>query len=185
MKLKRKGFTLAELLIVITVIGVLASMMMVSSNEAVSTSRATDIMANLRALKGAALMHYVDSYDVYSKTNRAEDTRGTNFNISLLTKYVDVPDLSENGYKFVEDEDTGRWYVGYVFNMNDSDIKPKLAARAKALGLLNATESLKIEESAGSNTSSASTSSESDGQNKVDDAKYYAGSSKAIALQVR
>ena len=132
---KRKGFTLAELLIVITVIGVLASMMMVSSNEAVSTSRATDIIANLRAIKGAALMHYVDSMDTYSKTERAEDEK---FNLDKVRKYIDVAGLSDNGYRVYED-DNGKWYVGYVFNKNDNDIIPKLAARAKTLGLLKAT----------------------------------------------
>lgn len=133
---KRKGFTLAELLIVITVIGVLASMMMVSSNEAVSTAKATDLIANLNSMKSAALMHYVVSIDSYNKTDRAEDL----FKIDNITRYLDanLKDMKENGYSVFEDT-SGRWFVGYAFNKNDTDILPKLAGRAKALGLLKAT----------------------------------------------
>lgn len=142
---QRKGFTLAELLIVITVIGVLASMMMVSSNETVSTSRAMDIVANLRSLKGAALMHYIDSIDYYSTTEAQPD----DFTIEKIRKYVDretgedADKLGRNeGYFAFEGREgsnlQGRWYVGYIFNKNDADIIPKLAARAKTLTLLAA-----------------------------------------------
>lgn len=144
MMMKRKGFTMAELLIVITVIGVLASMMMVSSNEAVSTSRATDIIANLRALKGAALMHYVDSMDFYN----ANTDPNQKFDIEKIRKYVDR-DAGNDGeklgdtdgyfaYEVQEGDLKGRWYVGYMFNKNDTDVIPKLAARAKSLALLKA-----------------------------------------------
>lgn len=43
--MKRKAFTLVELLIVIVVIGVLAAMMMLSSNEAVSSAKAAKIIS--------------------------------------------------------------------------------------------------------------------------------------------
>ena len=42
--LKRSGFTLVELLIVIVVIGVLSTMMMLSSTEAVSSAKANNIL---------------------------------------------------------------------------------------------------------------------------------------------
>ena len=61
---KRKGFTLVELLIVIVVIGILSAMMMLSSTEAVSSARASNIISNLRNLKTAALAWYIDSMDV-------------------------------------------------------------------------------------------------------------------------
>ena len=61
--IKREGFTLVELLIVIVVIGVLSAMMMLSSTEAVSSARASNIISNLRNWKTAALAWYVDHID--------------------------------------------------------------------------------------------------------------------------
>ena len=53
--IKRKGFTLVELLIVIVVIGILSAMMMLSSTEAVSSAKAARIVADLRNVKTAYL----------------------------------------------------------------------------------------------------------------------------------
>ena len=63
---KRKGFTLVELLIVIVVIGILSAMMMLSSSEAVSSARATTIVADLRNIKTAALAYYTDHIDDFA-----------------------------------------------------------------------------------------------------------------------
>ena len=65
---KRKGFTLVELLIVIVVIGILSAMMMLSSTEAVSSAKASNIVSNLRNLKTAALAWYIDSMDGLKST---------------------------------------------------------------------------------------------------------------------
>lgn len=69
MPVKRKGFTLVELLIVIVVIGILSAMMMLSSTEAVSSARANNIISDMRNLKTAALSFYADHIDAvqYSK----------------------------------------------------------------------------------------------------------------------
>ena len=60
---KRHGFTLVELLIVIVVIGVLSAMMMLSSTEAVSSAKASNIISNMRNLKTAFLSWYADNLD--------------------------------------------------------------------------------------------------------------------------
>lgn len=59
--MKRKGFTLIGVLIVIVVIGVLAAMMMLSSTEAVSTAKAAKILSNLQILKRAVELWYADN----------------------------------------------------------------------------------------------------------------------------
>ena len=68
-KVKREAFTLIELLIVIVVIGVLAAMMLISSSEIISTAKASNIIANLRNLKTAALSWYMDSFDHVQNIN--------------------------------------------------------------------------------------------------------------------
>ncbi|MBR0256755.1 MAG: prepilin-type N-terminal cleavage/methylation domain-containing protein, partial [Synergistaceae bacterium] len=52
---RRKGMTLAGMMIVIAVIAVLATMMMYSSTEAIATAKATQILTNLQILKRATI----------------------------------------------------------------------------------------------------------------------------------
>lgn len=61
--LKRKGLTVIEVLIVLIVISVLASMMFFSSTEAVETARATAIINNLKKMKEAINVWYVENRD--------------------------------------------------------------------------------------------------------------------------
>lgn len=69
---KRRGFTLVELLIVIVVIGILAAMMMLSSTEAVTTAKASNIIANLKALKKATLAWYMDNRNKVQEDGRVK-----------------------------------------------------------------------------------------------------------------
>ena len=67
--MKRKGFTLVELLIVILVIGILAVMMILSSTEAVTTAKATKIINDLHLMKRAANAWYLENYGRLGKTS--------------------------------------------------------------------------------------------------------------------
>ena len=62
--MKRKGFTLLHLLIVISVIGILAVMMFFSSTEAITTAKASNIVANLTHIRKAVIMWYCDNLTV-------------------------------------------------------------------------------------------------------------------------
>ena len=135
--MKRKGFTLVELLIVIVVIGILSAMMMLSSTEAVTSARASNIVSNLRNLKTAALAFYVDHVDSYDLA-----TVATGDNISgkkdAILKYMGSNSSNiEAGYSF-KGANSGTWYVYYDVT-NDANVKTKLAGRAKSTGLRGAT----------------------------------------------
>jgi len=84
---KRKGFTLVELLIVIVIIGILAGAMMMLMGSSTDKAEATKVISDLRSMKGALLQYYSD-HSGYPADGDVDD----------LGTYVDK-DLSEaNGY---------------------------------------------------------------------------------------
>ena len=136
-EIKRRGFTLVELLIVIVVIGILSAMMMLSSTEAVSSARASNIVSNLRNLKTAALAWYVDSLDVIE----GKDANGKAFSLKnadhfkFVKHYLNndtASDLTDYGIE----TKNGKWYVYYVKNKADANVRLKLKGRAASTGLL-------------------------------------------------
>ena len=102
---KRKGFTLVELLIVIVVIGVLSTMMMLSSTEAVSSAKAATIISNMRNIKTAALEFYAD-------------------NMSALTQ--DGNDTKIDASKISGTKASGKDFLGAIVNQDPSLIKKYL-----------------------------------------------------------
>ena len=68
-ELKRKGISVIELLIVIIVISILAAMLFFSSTEAVQTARATAIINNLKKMKDAINLWYMDNRDRFYYTD--------------------------------------------------------------------------------------------------------------------
>ena len=158
----RKGFTLVELLIVIVVIGILSAMMMLSSTEAMSSAKASNIASNLRNIKTATLAWYADHTDWVSpdlKVNIGTKTDqqihqviGTGDNQANILKYfnnegsITLKGSSNDGsgeYVIRAVDNTGGttgskrvWYVGYVFTEGEkNNVREKLAGRAKTLGL--------------------------------------------------
>lgn len=138
----RKGFTLVELLIVIVVIGVLSAMMMLSSTEAVSTAKASNIISNLTNLKKAVVAWYVnnlsrvvklrnsnntaDEYKILNKGNPqtkytiSEFLKNGNGSAEIL-KYLNNTPISlkakdnsnEGDYIFIGIDFSKHWYICY------------------------------------------------------------------------
>ena len=122
--IKRRGFTLVELLIVIVVIGVLSAMMMLSSTEAVSSAKASNIVSNLRNLKTAALAWYADNLDSADAVN-IEGKR------DQILKYMNNENVPAD-YKFTG-KGANNWFV-YV-NNSDTNVGLKLVGRKNSVGL--------------------------------------------------
>ena len=150
----RKGFTLVELLIVIVVIGILSAMMMLSSTEAMSSAKASNIASNLRNLKTATLAWYADHVDWVSpdlKVNigtttgkQIDEVVGTESGKANILKYfnnegsmtlVGSPSAGQYGIHQATEDGKNSWYVGYAFATNETSVKEKLAGRAKTMGL--------------------------------------------------
>ena len=129
---KYKGFTLIELMIVIVVIGILASMMAIASSESMSTAKASNIVSNLRNFSMAAMALYTDKVDnLPSGPDITEDVR------LYLHNEGDIPDGDK--YYVVRDTDN-TWWAGYVFNNADNDrVKEKLEGRASSANLKGST----------------------------------------------
>ena len=143
-ELKRKGFTLVELLIVIVVIGVLSAMMMLSSTEAVSSAKASNIISNLRNMKTAVLSYIADHMDLFS-TNDGKTTKITSENIlPYLNKTSSTAETKDvlAGYWVINKE--GFIYVAcelthQAISANTDEAKKiadKLAGRAKSTGIM-------------------------------------------------
>lgn len=129
---QRRGFTLVELLIVIVVIGVLSAMMMLSSTEAVSSARASNIVSNLRNLKTAALAFYVDHVDSYDRATVTDNIKGHKPDIM---KYMGNDGGNVTGDYTFTGTTSNTWYVYYKIQ-NDANVRTKLAGRAKSTGLI-------------------------------------------------
>ncbi len=145
--MKRRGFTLVELLIVIVVIGVLSAMMMLSSTEAVTSARASNIVSNLRNLKTAATAMYVDHQDGANALENGEYTGDGTKSMDIVVKYMNngggsssgTVDASMTNYG-IEKASDNSWFV-YIKDVTDSKVQEKLAGRAKSVGLLKAADS--------------------------------------------
>ncbi|MBQ3449562.1 MAG: hypothetical protein IJG34_06685, partial [Synergistaceae bacterium] len=147
------------LLIVIVVIGILSAMMMLSSTEAVTSARASNIVSNLRNFKTAALAMYVDyldnmedgntpvSADWVAATTFANGEKVTDDVHKLLVKYMNKGDSNTGDadidhYTLVKGtltKDGTNKFEAYFVGYNaakDPRVREKLEGRAKSVGLL-------------------------------------------------
>ncbi|GHV29214.1 hypothetical protein FACS1894167_08130 [Synergistales bacterium] len=80
---RRGGFTLVELLIVVIIIGILAGMMMLTMGSATDGATAARIISDLRNIKSAALLYYLDN-TAWPEPNGGGD-------VVSLDRYLDRP----------------------------------------------------------------------------------------------
>ena len=158
------GFTLVELLIVIVVIGVLSAMMMLSSTEAVSSARASNIISNMRNIKTAVLSWYTDNLDRIKMNSSKQyqiDTDGTmqhfsnfvddhsseilaylNNDSSIILRSKNSSANNTGDYTLAAVNNAKQWYICCNLGTPATSLKEKIASRAKSLGLLGSTDKL-------------------------------------------
>jgi prepilin-type N-terminal cleavage/methylation domain-containing protein len=86
-----KGFTLVELLIALIIIGILAGALLLTMANTQAKAEATKVVSDLRNLKSAAILYYVDK-------GKIPETRGSAgwslWSVTSLQPYVEI-DLSK------------------------------------------------------------------------------------------
>lgn len=162
-KFMRKGFTLAEVLLVIAIIGVLSGMMMVASSESVKTTEANNIVNNLRNFASAAMTFYTDSMDHFTTTSNDPAELKT-----YVVKYMyNGGNSIQNSGDYYVKNNNGKWWVGYVLpaGSNSDGIKTRLKAKAQSSNLRG--------------SDSIETTPE------TNSASYYDGQQSAVWLRIR
>ena len=125
----RRGFSLVELMVVIVIMGILGAGVMLSSSSAVASARALTIINDLRSLKEAALLFYLDNPD-------------TALSLDGLKTYIENPDkITDTLYKVTQNTTTNAYFISYSLATEPSkeSIKTRLTSRAKSAGLLGDT----------------------------------------------
>ena len=122
----RRGFSLVELMVVIVIMGILGAGVMLSSSSAVASARALTIINDLRSLKEAALLFYLDNPD-------------TALSLDGLKTYIENPDkITDTLYKVTQNTTTNAYFISYNLTNepNKAEVKTRLVSRAKSAGLL-------------------------------------------------
>lgn len=90
-----KGFTLVELMVVIAIIGVLATIGLMKMQDATAAANGAKIVADLRTIDSAIMMAQASGQTVSAVSSGAIDTPVSNF-------LNPVPKPPTNGYYFVK-----------------------------------------------------------------------------------
>jgi general secretion pathway protein G len=130
----RKGFTLVELLIVMVIIGILASTLMLTMGGGRGKAEATKIVSDLRNLKAAALMYYADN-DKWP----GGGTDTWQWVTVSLDKYLDREYADGASVDLYVVKDGSAVFVGYG-KIEDNAIKNSLKGIAKDVALYGTTD---------------------------------------------
>ena len=106
MRNTRKGFTLVEMLIVITIMGTLAAVMMAASGDLTAKAKAQSIAANINTFRIAASEFYADHFEddkVKVKTGASGTEEEVNMSATTAAAFL------------------GNYSTGYEYVLNFSD----------------------------------------------------------------
>ena len=131
--MKRKGFTLVELLIVIAILGVLSATMMINVSGSTSGAKASAIASNIAECRRAAALYCYEKGDGEDANIETTTTAET-----VITTYVGTwKDFSKGSTKYTADgEGRANWVVKVDFS-EESDKTNIAAALEKIKGFGN------------------------------------------------
>ena len=147
-QMKRKGFTMIELLVVMGVATILLSMMLPSFNTSRNTARADNVITNMSNLAAAFQMAYADNPDKFRNApvneSNSNNRGGKRLSADVVSAYVDnfhAEDGSKYDFVFfdgVMSSDRYGWWVRYKLTGDTSELRTELADRivsSPALGI--------------------------------------------------
>ena len=169
MKKFRKGFTLVELLIVISVIGILGAMGMMGGSEANTIATATKITEDLKIISSAMNMYYADNKTACdigkaSLKDDAEDLKATDIRAGTVPylksgAYLTADSTPVDGkYTIIINDTDNTWWLAYKIPANDvaklgAILKNKAVQQdLKASAAVTGTETIPATEEGGQST---------------------------------
>ena len=132
MRKMRKGFTLVELLIVVAIIGVLATMMTLSAGDSATKAKASAIISGFKMVRTAVIMYEAASSDegpswVYFKDTASKDYVGPE-SVGLLRDYTMT-------------SDDGVWQAQYTYGKKATTLGNAISSAGSKLGITIDTDS--------------------------------------------
>jgi general secretion pathway protein G len=124
--MKRKAFTLVELLIVIVIIGILAGSLLLVMGSGKAKAEATKIVSDMRVLKAAAVMYFYDNSDWPADGD-----------LDALKPYLDREPDAGNICSYSVANDGTHVFIGATLTNCDEKTKSSLASMAEETGLLD------------------------------------------------
>lgn len=134
---KRRAFSLIELLIVIAIMGILASAMILTMGGTTDKAEATRIVSELQSLKAAAALCYADRVGT-ADSNKAPTLNELAAYLEGSKKLLDAPDGTASSYQIypADGASSSTWFVGYTALEADSGVAQRLEKMASQQGLL-------------------------------------------------
>ncbi len=126
MKRTRKGFTLVELLIVVAIIGALATMMTLSAGTSAAKAQAASIVSGFKMVRTAVVQYEVASAD--------EGPTVGHFNNAASKDYVGPESVALLG-AYTITESNNNWIATYSYGTNNTTVGTQLTNIGSKLGI--------------------------------------------------